>query len=156
MLGFNCSLLLNKLTVKDAHCIWVHLTYINPNPKAGVSCSSPGLTRIFRGFKCLDSTDRRLRNETYWLQNFWDGTVLSFIAAPFSFPSLWLAPFPQSSFLKPYISPPLPSFVPSILKMDTACFFRNVGINLRNHRAPKPNTTWTSFSFVKKEITGKC
>jgi hypothetical protein len=42
---------------------------------------------------------------------------------PFSHtPCLWLVPFLQPSFFKPYISPPPPSFVTSALKIEAVCY----------------------------------
>jgi hypothetical protein len=51
---------------------------------------------------------------------------------------LWLALFPKPSFLKPYISPQLTSFVTSDLKMETACFSETLASTYETTRHPNP------------------
>jgi hypothetical protein len=53
---------------------------------------------------------------------FWLRVISLLVLILFPIILYWLAPFSQLFFLKPYISSPLPSFVTSALKMETACF----------------------------------
>jgi hypothetical protein len=47
---------------------------------------------------------------------------------------LWLSAFFEFWFLKPCLSPPLPSFITSALKMEDSTFLRNDSIGLKTRR----------------------
>jgi hypothetical protein len=53
-------------------------------------------------------------------------------------PSLWLAPFPQPSLLRCYISPVLTYLVTSALKMETACFSEMLASTYETTRRQNP------------------